>query len=567
MTIRNTPIGPGSKIQNITEEQARRQETSSTKPAPSSSPRTGAAQLAEDVQSLAQETLVRQKSKRDQESKSAQKFDFPGPERSRKRLLLVPFVALLLLGAVALFHTKKPMPRGTSIASEPAMARVTPLIDLAYHANGKQVHQQEIFDRLFRLIAEAEDFLILDMFLFNNLAGGSEPPFRTLSADLTRALLDVKARKPSLPVVFVTDPINIIYGGQTAPHLEQLEAAGIEVVFTNLEELRDSNPSYSAFWRLFLSWTGNNSKAETLPNPFDPGDKLSLRSYLHMANFKANHRKVAITRTPEGIPIALVSSANPHDGSAGHSNLAFLVEGPPAAVLARSELDVANFSGLPTQGEILKLLAEPASVVSDAEHPRPVVETQLLTEGAIGRAIVADLESLEAGDAVAAALFYVSWRPFIEALIDAANRGVDVRLILDANRDAFGREKKGVPNRPVAHELRVRTSEAAQVRWFNTHGEQFHTKALLLRRGRELLVHAGSANITRRNIGDLNMEANIRLRAGTDSPVAASLLDYFTRLWTNRDAEFTLPYEDFEDAQIASYWKYRFGESTGLSTF
>ena len=51
---------------------------------------------------------------------------------------------------------------------------------------------------------------------------------------------------------------------------------------------------------------------------------MSLRSYLEMLNFKANHRKVFVADSADG-PVTIVSSANPHDASSAHSNVALLI--------------------------------------------------------------------------------------------------------------------------------------------------------------------------------------------------------------------------------------------------
>ena len=50
-------------------------------------------------------------------------------------------------------------------------------------------------------------------------------------------------------------------------------------------------------------------------------------------------------------------------------------------------------------------------------------------------------------------MFYLSERQIVKALITAKERGVNVRVLLDPNKDAFGREKNGIPNRQVASEL------------------------------------------------------------------------------------------------------------------
>ncbi len=51
-----------------------------------------------------------------------------------------------------------------------------------------------------------------------------------------------------------------------------------------------------------------------------------------------------------------------------------------------------------------------------------------------------------------------------------------MRVLLDPNKDAFGFEKSGLPNRQVASELIAASDGAIKLRWYRTHGEQFHAK-------------------------------------------------------------------------------------------
>jgi phosphatidylserine/phosphatidylglycerophosphate/cardiolipin synthase-like enzyme len=164
-------------------------------------------------------------------------------------------------------------------------------------------------------------------------------------------------------------------------------------------------------------------------------------------------------------------------------------------------------------------------------------------------------------------MFYLSHRGVVEALIGAARRGADVRLILDPNRDAFGREKDGIPNRSVAHELTRGGRGNVAIRWYRTEGEQFHTKLAVIRTGGEVIANLGSANLTRRNIGDLNLEANFELRAPAGSPLDRQLAATFDRWWRNDGGVFTDPYERWEDTSRWQAFKYRVMEATGLSTF
>ncbi len=145
-----------------------------------------------------------------------------------------------------------------------------------------------------------------------------------------------------------------------------------------------------------------------------------------------------------------------------------------------------------------------------------------------------------------------------------------MRLILDPNRDAFGRQKDGVPNRPMASELVERSGEKIQVRWYRTHGEQFHTKLALVTHGGRLIASLGSANLTRRNIGNYNLEANVALEMRADSALGVEMISYFDRLWNNDGppgTNFTAAYGAWRDQDTGRYWRYRLMEATGLSTF
>jgi phosphatidylserine/phosphatidylglycerophosphate/cardiolipin synthase-like enzyme len=164
-------------------------------------------------------------------------------------------------------------------------------------------------------------------------------------------------------------------------------------------------------------------------------------------------------------------------------------------------------------------------------------------------------------------MFYLSDRHVIEALKEAAANGTMIRLILDPNKDAFGHEKGGVPNRQVAEELSQ--VDNISIRWADTHGEQCHSKMLLVRTGdgRAGLM-LGSANFTRRNLDDYNLELNALVRGpGTAEPFQRAS-DYFDDLWENRgDRVFTTGFETYRDTSSLRYWRYRVMEAMGISTF
>ncbi len=108
------------------------------------------------------------------------------------------------------------------------------------------------------------------------------------------------------------------------------------------------------------------------------------------------------------------------------------------------------------------------------------------------------------------------------------------------------------------------------VRWYRTHGEQFHTKLVMIYGPQRLWMTLGSANLTRRNLEDYNLEANLDLEVGRASPLGTQALDYFEALWGNRAGlgiEYTADFAAYSDPAQTRYWLYRFMEDTGLSTF
>jgi phosphatidylserine/phosphatidylglycerophosphate/cardiolipin synthase-like enzyme len=459
------------------------------------------------------------------------------------------------------------MPAGTDVTApvlEYANEQVRFLYDLTYaDAFGRPHHEQRIFDEVFSIIEDADSFIVVDFFLANDLMGASAGVHRALSRQLVDRLIARKNADPKLAILFITDPINEVYGGTTSALLDELRNSGIEVVITDLEALRDSNPLYSPFWRTFVQWWGNSAEGGSMPNPFAPDSKITLRSWLALLNFKANHRKVIVADREDKTLNALVTSANPHDASSAHSNVALRVEGAAAREILESEMALARFSGW--RGHIYAdTVDEPNAQQNGATR------LQFLTEEAIREHLLREIASTRNGDSISIAMFYLSDREVIEGLLAAAAREVRVRLILDPNRDAFGRQKDGVPNRPVANELVTQSNGAIEVRWYRTHGEQFHTKLALIQRDERVIASLGSANLTRRNLGNYNLEANVAVTVSSTASLAEEMQSYFDRLWNNegpQGTEYTAPFGAFQDADRWRYWRYRLMEATGLSTF
>ena len=474
--------------------------------------------------------------------------------RSRRRwphLLLA--LCLVWLGS-ALWQACKPLPPGIGVAGPWRDAGdAVFLADLTWvDPAGVRHSEQAIFDAAFAMIRQARRLVVLDMFLFNDFAGAGAVVLRPLSGELTQALLARMAQVPGLRVVVLTDPINTVYGGVHSPHLDRLREAGARVVQTDLSALRGSNPLWSGPWGLCCSWLGNSAASGWLPNPFGT-QGIPLRSWLALPNFRANHRKTLVVDAGEGWQ-ALVASANPHDASSAHGNVALRFSGAAALDLLATEAAVAAFSGAPPEGLPV------ADAVAVSAGPR----LRVLTEGAIARALLDVVEGAAPGETLDVAVFYLAHRGLIGALKEAQTRGVAVRVLLDPNEDAFGRKKNGVPNRQVAAEL---VAAGIPVRWCDTHGEQCHAKLLLRRGAREGVLIVGSANFTRRNLDDLNLETSVQLVAA-GHPALESAAQWFETSWGNEPLRrFSIEYPHYADDALWRRAWYRIGEAMGLSTW
>lgn len=476
--------------------------------------------------------------------------------RIRRRIVLLS--VLLIWLASSLWQAYKPLPAGVGVTMPwRAADAVEFLADRTFvDAAGVRHSEQAIFDAAFAMIAQAHRLVLLDMFLFNDFTAAEDRILRHLSGELTQALVDRMAQVPGLRVVLITDPVNTVYGGLDSPQLDRLRAAGAQVVITDLSRLRASNPAWSGPWALCCAWLGNSAGHGWLPNPFG-GEAITLRSWLALPNFRANHRKTLVVDHGTGWQ-ALVTSGNPHDASSAHGNVALRFSGDAALDVVATEAAVAAFSDMPLAGL-------PAATVEGAGHDASTPRLRVLTEAAIRQALLDTIDAAAAGDGLDVAVFYLSDRGVVRALAAAQGREVQVRVLLDPNEDAFGRKKNGVPNRPVAHEL---VEAGIALRWCDTHGEQCHAKFLLHRAAGRATLIVGSANFTRRNLDDLNLETGVELVAPARHPTMRAAARWFETSWGNApDRRYSTDYASYaEDSFVHRLW-YRFGEATGFSTW
>lgn len=464
----------------------------------------------------------------------------------RYRFLLV---ALLILSVMLTGCVSNPEKLGLAYHGETRAENVQFLVDETWvDTNGVRQVEQEIFDSIFEMIDQAEQFVLLDLFLMNEWGFEDGPCMRAVGPQLADKLVQKRKTNPEVEIIFISDPFNTMYGSVEDPQFQTLENAGVSVVWTDLNKLRDSNPSYSKLWRVFVKPFGVGP-GRTVPNPMGEG-RVSMRSTLKLLNFKANHRKVVVTDKS-----LLITSANPHSASSAHRNVALKVDAG-MAMACEMESAVLKFSG-----------AEPFQPLENPEKvPTLGTKVELLSEIRIKEKVLALLETAEASTRVDLCMFYMSEKETIKALGKAKKRGVDVRIILDPGKDSFGRIKNGVPNRQSAAKF-VRAG--IPLRWADTHGEQCHAKMLYVEQpnGTATLL-LGSCNYTRRNMNNFNCEANLALTAPADHAALVRARESFDHWWKNEPNRiFTTEYETYRDVnwwrKFTAWWS----ETTGMSMF
>lgn len=493
---------------------------------------------------------------------------FKTGHRIRKTGLFVTLVMLFYVMGSMIIRGLVPPPSAVSIDFPTRVAGSVQFFNDESWVDdaGQRRLSQSLFSGLFDGIRAAKSVIVVDMFLFNAWQGPVPETHRPLASELTDVLIEQQQSFPELDIIVISDPINTVYGGLPSVHFERLKSAGIHVVLTELDKLQDSNPLWSGVWRWLIRPWGN-SNGSLLPNPFGEG-KVSVRSYLSLLNFKANHRKLMIADDGGNGVFGWVSSANPHDGSSAHRNIAVQFDGPAVLDLLESERALLELSEahdvLPIVDKAIAIAKQALANVATENKPQNL-RVQILSESKIHAALIEAIDSAAAGSDINMAMFYLSERGIIESLKKAVSRGVRVRILLDVNNDAFGRRKNGVPNRPVAAEL---AKAGASVRWCATLGEQCHAKWLHVAGSDAHDFFIGSANFTRRNLKDLNLETDIRLTALPTEPVAQEMISFFNRQWNNEDGKkFSVPYEQFANDSVWLKLQYRIMEYTGLSTF
>jgi hypothetical protein len=439
--------------------------------------------------------------------------DSPAAQRFAHRSKILAATLLVAWLAFAFWNSVKPLPPGTHVTSLPARVAESQVDFIDDSAQPRAILEREL-----AAIDRAEQMIVLD--------------HSPVAHDLAQHLLARKRQRPNLEIVLVTDPSNDV-GGTPAQYLAVLEQWGIIVARARLERLRDSNPLYSSLWRAAVGWWSD---------PFDevPG-QATLRGPLRRLNFKADERQLLVADDGAGGWTSVLTSGMVRDGGPAMGSVGLQLRGRLARDIVGSELHIAGWStdddrlprGLPTQGR---------GVGS--------IDARFLTEGAVRAGLVEAISVAGSGDAINVATRAVGDRPMVDALLHAAARGAEIRMLLDPEVAA---------NHAVTGEFRRAGAAHIEVRWQAVAGA--HGELTLIQHRNDVWLNLGSADFTLHSLGDANLEANIELRMPARAAPARAAAEHFARRWSNAPPE-RAP----ENESTAAYWRYRIADAIGLAS-
>ena len=214
--------------------------------------------------------------------------------------------------------------------------------DLTYlDKDGNIRYDRKIWEATYKIVDEAKDYLIVEMFLFNDIYNKDKEHFPEFAKEYTRRLIKKKMENPDLKVYVLSDENNNLYGAFEHPFITDMKKAGIDVIVVDIFKLKDTFPWYSPIWRTLIEPHGNPQGKGWIGNFYGSmWPKLTLRNLLRALNVKADHRKIFLNE--ENV---VISSANIHDPSYFHENVAISANGEIVKDVLQGLKHVAEFSG------------------------------------------------------------------------------------------------------------------------------------------------------------------------------------------------------------------------------
>jgi hypothetical protein len=491
-------------------------------------------------------------------------------------------VLLLLTACLAVWDTQRRLPPGVHIngawQSVPAEDVRFLRDQTAADARGQPLVEEQIQPALLQIIARAQAFVLLDTGLLGDLPATGPAATRLrkaapLAGQLVEALLRRKREQPGLRVLVLVDPATASLALADTPAgtgaVQSLRDGGMDVVAVDERRLRDPNPFGRAVMELCCGWWSRPGPGGgNWPNPVGVGPAgVDFGAWVRLRAYQRSHRQLLLADDGAGALLGVIVSRSMHAEAGIHSATALQLRGAALEPMLEAEFVVAQFSGW-TDAGAMQALARRTLQHEDfpASDQRGDARARVVSEGALGAALVERIGAAGSGAAIDVAALYLAERGVVRALIDAAHRGAAVRVLLDPGRDGYGYSRSGMPNRQVATELLAASDGAVRVRWYRTHGEQFSPGFVLVREGGRSWLLVGSAELSRRDLDDFNLAAGFITDLDAGSAAAGSALDWFETLWFNRaggGVEYSADADVYADASQVNYWYARALEANG----
>lgn len=473
--------------------------------------------------------------------------------KKSKYTILNIIILLSVLSCVSL-------PEGLSTKSEVYNAdNVDFYYDLTYKKDGKIEYERQIWEQAYEILDNAKEFFLMDIFVFNDYLGKGvreklNPVY--IAEEFAQKILEKRKRDPDVEIYLILDESNTFYGAFDNRTHKKLEEAGVHIGYVDLAKLRDPMPTYSTVWRLFIKPFGNPKNVGKTKNPVYEGtDKVTIRSILRALNAKADHRKLIMNENT-----AMLTSANPHAEGSRHSNVAFKFSSPIIKDIYSAEQSVAKITK--PDGSLKQNLPDKDfSKIPFSNNSK--LKLQYFTEGQTVLDISNELANTGTEDKIIIAQFFLADRGIIKSIKKAAKNGADIQIILNNSNS-------GLPNKAAAGELMKyarKHNYKIEIRFYNKGEEMYHVKMLSIMKKDYMVTYGGSTNFTRRNMRNYNLENELKITSAYDQNISKSILNYYDRLWTNKDAEFTLPYEKNKNEKVINDLLFRFMEINGFGIF
>lgn len=462
--------------------------------------------------------------------------------------------------------------------------------------NSERIRFRNIYPKGLEMIQKAEKRIIASFFLFDNMYA-SNSVRHDIVQDITELLVQKKKDHPDIKIAVILDPVHRSYSRRVSPSVQLFKDHGIDVFYSDLLGTKAAtrvgfieglghgiNLIDNMTLGLFGGLTNGVGSLVNFPYELD-GEKADLAVATGAALIKANHRKILVTDI-EGSDSyeALVTSANPHNGSDDSTNTGLSVKGSLAEYIygvlredlgeslkreSSVPLDIgsAKYAYLSDQTkreyslpkyspeEMSRYMREnwPAVDFEKLEVGREKgIKARFVSEIEVKRSVLRLLNETKASDHIRIQMFYLSDPDIVDAIIEAARqvgrKENSIQLLLDPSKDAFNSIKDGTPNRQVAHYLTQKVkNKTLQIRWYSTHGEQNHAKIMSITntKTQKFQITTGSTNWTGKNMNDINMEANLVVEGSEKLNTKFNTL--FERFWSNEGRlMYSLDYKAYD---------------------